>query len=145
MALIFPNKNVPTRTAPPVEPTVSWTESLMAVEEVSLFPEKSETGKPAFSVRMELAEEPESSSNTRNRTVIQLVFGLEEKDVPTIARLLGRQVYLNQKRSVELIEKEQLTVQLKACQEYIASLERKVEYLNNSIHHYVQESRKFNQ
>lgn len=94
-----------------------------------------------FSIRLELAEEPESSSNTRNRTVIQLALGLEEKDIPTFARLLGRKVFFSQQRPVETLEREQLVTQLKEAQEEIASLNRKVTYLNNSLHHYVQESR----
>lgn len=120
---------------------LSWTESNMIVEEMTLYPEILEGGRSSFSARMVLAEEPESSSNTRNRTVIQLAFGLEEKDVQTFSRMLGRKVYLNQQRSVDYLEREQLTSSLEQAQRYIASLEKKVSYLNDSLHHYVQESR----
>lgn len=120
---------------------VSWTEIQLVVGEASLYSEKSVEGKVSYSIRLELAEEPESSSNTRNRMVIQLALGLEEKDIPTFARLLGRKVFLSQQRPVETLEREQLVIQLKDAQEEIASLTRKVTYLNNSLHHYVQESR----
>lgn len=126
---------------PPAGQEVSWTETQMVVSEASLYPEKLDGGKTAFSLRLELVEEPESSSNTRNRTVIQLALGIEEKDVPTFARLLGRNVFLSQQRPVETLEREQLVLQLKECTDQNASLQRKVTYLNNSLHHYVQESR----
>jgi hypothetical protein len=73
--------------------------------------------------------------------VIQLALGVEEKDVPTFARLLGRSVFLGQQRPVESLEREQLVLQLKEALDQNASLQRKVTYLNDSLHHYVQESR----
>lgn len=124
-----------------VEQEVSWTETQMVVNEATLFPEKLGEGKAAFSIRLELTAIPESSSNTRNRMVLQLALGLEEKDVPTFARLLGRSVFLIHQQPVETLEREQLVLQLKEVQERNASLERKVAYLNDSLHHYVQESR----
>lgn len=140
MVLVHPNQNV-NSGKPQKEPRVSWTETSMVVVEATLYPENLGGGKSSHSIRMELVEEPESSSNTRNRTVIQLAFGVEEKDIPTFARMLGRSVYLNQQRSTEALEREQLATLLEQAREYIGSLERKVEYLNNSLHHYVQESR----
>lgn len=120
---------------------VSWTETQMVVEEASLYSEKLVEGKISYSIRLELVEEPESSSNTRNRTVIQLALGLEEKDIPTFARLLGRKVFFHHERPVESLEREQLVIQLKEAMEKNASLSRKITYLNDSLHHYVQESR----
>jgi hypothetical protein len=127
---------------PPEAPVVSWTETVLVVGEASLFPENLEVGKASYSIRLELQEcEPDSSSFTRNRTVMQLAFGLEEKDVTTFTRMLGRKVYLHQQRPSISLDRETLASQLAAAQGYIASLEKKVEYLNNSLHHYVQESR----
>lgn len=134
-------RNVPSER-PAEAPEVSWTETVLVVEEAHIFPENLEGGKASYSIRLELhSSEPESSSNTRNRTVMNIAFGLEEKDIPTLTRMLGRKVYLSQQRPVASLERETLVSQLKAAQEYIASLEKKVEYLNNSLHHYVQESR----
>jgi hypothetical protein len=124
-----------------VDQEVTWTETLMVVEEETLFPEILGEGKSSFSIRLELAEDTQSSSNTRKRTEIQLAFGLEEKDVPTFARLLGRKILLIQQRPVETLEREQLVIQLKEANDQIGSLEGKVKYLNDSLHHYVQESR----
>lgn len=123
------------------EQEVSWTETQMVVSEATLFPEILKEGKTSFSIRLELEEVPESSSNTRNRMVLQLALGLEEKDVPTFARLLGRNVFLTYQTTTETLEREQLVLQLKEQLDRNASLERKVTYLNNSLHHYVQESR----
>ena len=135
------NENSPTSDSVQVDQEVSWTETQLVVGEASLYHEIPVEGKMNFSIRLELAEDPESSSNTRNRTEIQLALGLEEKDISTFARLLGRKVFFSQQRPIETLEREQLVVQLKEAQEEIASLTRKVTYLNNSLHHYVQESR----
>jgi hypothetical protein len=141
MVFNFSPKNVPSEL-PRMTQEVSWTETELVVGEAHFFPEILEEGKSSYSIRLELQEaEPESSSNTRNRTVMQLAFGLEEKEITTFTRMLGRKVFLHQQRPVVSLEREQLVSQLQAAQEYIASLEKKVEYLNNSLHHYVQESR----
>lgn len=126
---------------PPAEQEVTWTETQMVVTEATLYPEKLDGGKTSFSIRLELEAVPESSSNTRNRMVLQLALGLEEKDVPTFARLLGRNVFFSQQQPVETLEREQLVLQLKESLDKNDSLQRKVTYLNNSLHHYVQESR----
>lgn len=123
------------------EQEVSWTETQMEVSEASLYPEVSGQGKMSFSLRLELVEQPESSSNQRNRMVFQLALGVEEKDIPTFARLLGRKVFLTHQQPVETLEREQLVLQLKEALDQNASLRRKVSYLNDSLHHYVQESR----
>lgn len=127
--------------APSQEQEVSWTETQMEVSEASLYPEVSGQGKMSFSLRLELVEQPESSSNQRNRMVFQLALGVEEKDIPTFARLLGRKVFLTHQQPVETLEREQLVLQLKEALDQNASLRRKVSYLNDSLHHYVQESR----
>lgn len=141
MALQPFGQNVPSRPVQEDQPEYSWTETQMVVSEATFYPELMEGGKVSYSIRLELVAEPESSSNTRNRTVMQLAFGLEEKDTTTFTRMLGRKVYLNQQRSTVSLERDQLANQLEQAREYIASLERKVEYLNDSLHHYVQESR----
>lgn len=120
---------------------VSWTETILVVKEASLFPEEMGGGKMSFSIQLELDEEPESSSNTRNRTEIRLALGLEEKDIPTFARLLGREVFFQHRQPIEALEREQLADQVRELQEENASLSRKVNYLNDSLHHFVQESR----
>lgn len=141
MVFFSSRKNV-VPEAPEVALEASWTETTLVVEGAHIFPENLEGGKASYSVCLELHDsEPESSSNTRNRTVMNLAFGLEEKDVTTFTRMLGRKVYLSQQRPSIFLERENLDSQLKAAQDYIASLEKKVEYLNNSLHHFVQESR----
>lgn len=141
MGMLPFGQNVPSRPVPSSPPEVAWTELQLVVGEVTFYPEILEGGKSAYSIRLELSAEPESSSNTRNRTVMQLAFGLEEKDVTTFTRMLGRKVYLHQQRTVESLERDQLVQLLEQAREYISSLERKVKYLNDSLHHYVQESR----
>lgn len=128
-------------SAPVDEQVVSWTETQMVVSEATLYPENLDGGKMSFSIRLELIAVPESSSNTRNRMVLQLALGLEEKDIPTFARLLGRKVFFGQQQLIETLEREQLVLQLQEAQSLNASLQNKVTYLNNSLHHYVQESR----
>lgn len=129
--------------APSQEQEVSWTETQMVVSQASLYPEETseQKGRMAFSLLLELAEQPDSSSNPRNRMVFQLALGVEEKDIPTFARLLGRKVFLTHQQPVETLEREQLVLQLKEALDQNASLRRKVSYLNDSLHHYVQESR----
>jgi len=131
------------REAPSQEQEVSWTETQMVVSQASLYPEETseQKGRMAFSLLLELAEQPDSSSNPRNRMVFQLALGVEEKDIPTFARLLGRKVFLTHQQPVETLEREQLVLQLKEALDQNASLRRKVSYLNDSLHHYVQESR----
>jgi hypothetical protein len=120
----------------------SWIEEYLTVESAEFFPEELPGGKTALSVRLELAGEPDSSSNTRNRTEIQLVFGLEEKDVLTISRLLGRKVMLTQQRDVTLISKEHLAKQLSFYKEELAKAEDQINYLNDSLHRAVAGSRR---
>jgi len=139
-------RQVPERdsTAPEVTRRgTSWTEELLIVECASLFQEQIGEGKISYSIQLELAAEPESSSNQRNRTEMQLVLGLEEKDIPTFARLLGRKVMHIQEREEVSLEREQLLQANRELQFALQESEAKVKYLNDSLHHYVQESRKF--
>jgi hypothetical protein len=140
----FRHQNVVTPKVEDAPSEVSWTETLLEVEEASLIPEKLEGGKTSYSIRLVFAADPESRNNQRNRTEMQLAFGLEEKDVPTFTRLLERKVLLTQQRPIVSLEREQLEKQLLTSREYITQLEAKVEYLNNSLHQYIQESRNSN-
>jgi hypothetical protein len=118
------------------EPTEgsSWVEEYLTVESAELFPEVTREGKTSFSIRLELVGEPESSREHRNRTEIQLVFGMEEKDVLTFARFLGRKVMLTQQRENSKLSREHLVRQLEMYKKELEEAEDKIQYLNESLH-----------
>lgn len=122
---------------------LSWTEEVLIVEQANFLSEKLTDGKTAISLRLELAGDPQSSSNLRKRPEIQLVFGLEEKDSPTFLRLLGRKVFLLQEREESSLEREDLLEQLSWYKNELELAQHKVKYLNDSLHHYVEGSRSF--
>lgn len=119
----------------------SWTEEVLVVDSASLYSESLE-GKASYSCLLELRADPESSRNTRTRTEITLAFGLEEKDVTTFARFLGRKVHLGQKRQESQLKAEILVQRVQELERALAESDRKVAYLNNSLHQMVQESRR---
>lgn len=120
----------------------SWTEELLCVEQANLFSESIGEGKTSYSVQLELLSDPESSSNLRKRTEMRVCFGLEEKDVLTFARLLGRKILVCSLRLVDLLEREKLEEELLEYKKALQESEAKVSYLNDSLHHYVQGTRK---
>lgn len=119
----------------------SWTESTLVVEKASLHSEELGGGKTSLSILLELSEDPQSSSNTRKRQEFQIALGVEEKDVLSFVRLLGRKVYLSQEREVDSLEREQLLEENDKLRAALIRSEEKIKYLNDSLHRFVGESR----
>lgn len=119
----------------------SWKEEVLVVDSACLFSEEKE-GKASYSCLLELSADPESSRETRTRTEITLAFGLEEKDITPFARLLGRKVHLGQQRSLASENLETLQGRIYELERALIESDRKVAYLNDSLHRMVQDSRR---
>jgi len=130
----------------PIQPSnpganYSWTEEYLTVGSAHVFREDSEKSA-LFSIRLELQSDTPTTSTTAGKSRdIQLVIGLEEKDITPTMRLIGRHVILIQQREKSSVQIEDLLARIDELEGALQKSESTVKYLNDSLHHHIQVSR----
>jgi cell shape-determining protein MreC len=112
------------------------------VWKVSVFAEDGPNGKSSYSLLLELGTGPNPSSlSRRTEEVTGLALGVEEKEIPVLARLVGRKLGIFSNRSTAMVQLEDLQRQNEELQRKIRLLEEKnqalreqLQYAHESLH-----------
>jgi hypothetical protein len=142
MSLIPIRRNGPPSEVigPPVE--IQEVEREMEVWKVSVFAEDGPNGKSSYSLLLEL-NTGSNPSNLSRRTeeVTGLALGVEEKEIPVLARLVGRKlgIFSNQTKStvrLEDLERKVLRLQgeIHLLEEKNQALREQLQYAHESLH-----------
>jgi hypothetical protein len=117
-------------------------EEICTVEGVQVLSEGEQNGKPLFSVLLELGTLPDPSiRKRRNVKVKSLALGVEEREIPILARLSGRTLALYLDCTESHLQKEALQDQVLQLKSELDSLRERNAALRNNLHHLVEQTR----
>jgi hypothetical protein len=129
-------RSLPRQVVPDIVVQTQRVEEDVEIQEVSVFAEDDQNGKSHFSILLGFS--PRSiSSNLPRRTmeITGLALGVEEKEIPVLARLAGRElrVYLN--KSQVSISLESLELRISELLTEVEHLREKNRVLSENLHH----------
>lgn len=143
MSLIPIRKSQSSPERPRAEVPVQMVEEIVDIHEVSIFAEDGPNGKSSFSIFLKF--DPESDPSNRQRrsvTISGLTLGVEDKEIPVLARLAGRRLSIFVEKSTTSILQEDLERQIQALQGEVLKLQEKNRALSENFHHLVDQSYK---
>jgi hypothetical protein len=96
------------------------------VQKVSIFAEDGQSGKPVYSIMLELDTGPNPSNHPRRTEAVRgLALDVEEKEIPVLARLAGRGLEILLERRTSKLDFESQEREITDLQAKIKDLERK--------------------
>jgi len=96
------------------------------VQKVSIFAEDGPSGKPVYSIMLELGTGPNPSNHPRRTEAVRgLALDVEEKEIPVLARLAGRSLEILLERRTSKLDFESLEQENSNLESRIKDLERK--------------------
>lgn len=106
--------------------------------------DKTENGRPSFLCRFELTSSSADGSTPagRNLRSMNMVFGVEEKELATILRLSGRRLLLTQNVEEVTVETAYLQDEVHRLQEELSRSTERLKLLQTNYLTLVEESRK---
>lgn len=115
-----------------------WEET---VSEVSIFAEEGQNGKSSFSILLKLGQLPDPSTRQRRTVrVTGLTLGVEDKEIPVLARLAGRRIGLFIEQPSSSVQKEDLEQEIRMLRTEVQKLQEKNRALSENLHHLVEQS-----
>lgn len=127
---------------PMIQKEVAETQENSFVEEVSIFSEDSQAGKSRFSVLLRTDLETQLSSRPRrNVEVSGLFLGVEEKEIPILARLAGRRIGILLQQRRNSVDQQILLHRIQALEAELAKVQKTNEGLRANLHMVIEQSR----
>lgn len=126
-------------TVPPDPGTI--VEEDVLVHEVSIFAEDGPNGKTSFSIFLRF-DQGSNLSNRQRRSVqiTGLTLGVEDKEIPILARLAGRSLSIFVEKSTSSIQLEDLAREVQELRVENYKLQEKNRALSENLHTLVEES-----
>lgn len=122
---------------------VQSVEEIVDISEVSIFAEDGPNGKSSFSILLKFGQDPDPSTRRRRTaTVTGLTLGVEDKEIPVLARLAGRSMAIFVEKSTASVQQEDLEQKIRILQNEVLRLQEKNHVLSQNLHHLVEESYK---
>lgn len=119
----------------------SVVEESLIIQKVSIFAEDGPNGKSLFSIHLEF--DSESNPSNRQRRTVQisgLTLGVEEKEIPVLARLAGRSLSIFLEKSNYSISQEHTAQENEALRAEVVRLTERNRVLSENLHTMVEES-----
>lgn len=116
-------------------------EEQVQIQEVSIFAEDGPNGKTLFSILLRFDSESDPSNRKRRTvTITGLTLGVEEKEIPVLARLAGRSLSIFLEKSQASLRQEQLEDEISLLKKEIERLQVRNKALTQNFHHVVDQS-----
>jgi hypothetical protein len=104
------------------------------VRKVSVFAEDGQNGKPRFSISLELDRGSDPSNHIRRTERVQcLTLEVEEKELPTFARLSGRSLEISLTKELSQISSEEFQEEILVLREEVRKLHSRKNYLEEQL------------